>query len=78
LQLLTSLLRVTLQPGAGRLWCAPAVPGRYLPLQVAGLRIGSSRLTIDVHDDDWHLTGLEDTGIDLIRQPRYRNLATQT
>jgi len=42
---------------------------RYLPLQVAGLRIGSSRLTIDVRDDDWHLTGLEEAGIELIRQP---------
>jgi hypothetical protein len=77
LQLLTTLLRVTPQPGAGRLWCAPAIPGRHLPLQVAGLRIGSSRLT-DVHDDDWHLIGLEDTGFELIRQPRYRNPPTQT
>jgi len=77
LQLLTGLLRVTPQPGAARLWCAPAIPGRYLPLQIAGLRIGSSRLTIDVRDDGWHLTGLEDTGFELIRQPRHRNPPTQ-
>jgi glycogen debranching enzyme len=77
LQLLTSLLRVTPQPGAARLWCAPAVPGRYLPLQVAGLRIGSSRLTIDVRDDDWHLSGLEEAGMELIRRPRHRNPPTQ-
>jgi hypothetical protein len=69
--------RVTPKPDAARLWCAPAVPERYLPLQVAGLRIGSSRLTIDVRDDEWHLTGLEETGIELIRQPRYRNSLTQ-
>jgi glycogen debranching enzyme len=78
LQLLTTLLRVTPQPGAARLWCAPAIPGRYLPLQVAGLRIGSSRLTIDVRDDNWHLTGLEGAGLELIRQPRCRNPPTQT
>jgi len=78
LQLLTTLLRIAPQPGTARLRCTPAVPGRYLPLQVAGLRIGSSRLTIDVRDDDWHLTGLEDTGIELIRQPRYRNPPTRT
>jgi len=77
LQLLTSLLRITPQPGTARLWCAPAVPGRYLPLRVTGLRIGSSRLTIDVRDDDWHLAGLEEAGMELVRQPRYRNSLTQ-
>jgi glycogen debranching enzyme len=78
LQLLTSLLRVTPQPGAARLWCAPAIPGRYLPLQVAGLRIGNSRLTINVRDDGWHLSGLEDTGFELIRQPSHCNPPTST
>jgi glycogen debranching enzyme len=73
LQLLTTLLRITPQPGAGRLWCAPDVPGRFLPLQVAGLRVGNSRLAIDIHDGDWHLTGLDETGIELIRQPRNRH-----
>ena len=77
LQLLTSLLRVTPQPGTRRLWCAPAIPDRYLPLHAAGLRLARSRLTIDVRDDDWHLTGLEDTGTELIRQPRYRNALTR-
>jgi glycogen debranching enzyme len=77
LQLLTTLLRITPQPSAGRLWCAPAIPARYLPLQVTGLRIGQSHLTIDIHDDGWHLTGLEDTATELIRRPRYRDLGTQ-
>jgi hypothetical protein len=72
LQLLTTLLRITPQPGAGRLWCAPDIPGRFLPLQVAGLRVGNSRLAIDIHDGDWHLTGLDETGMELIRQPRNR------
>jgi glycogen debranching enzyme len=77
LQLLTTLLRMGPQPGAARLRGAPAVPGRYLPLQVAGLRLASTRLTIDVYHDGWHLTGNEDTGIDSSHQPRSRNPVTQ-
>ena len=73
LQLLSTLLRIAPQPGAARLRCAPAVPGRYLPLQVAGLRLAGSRLTIDVRHDGWHLTGHEDAGTELIRQPRHRD-----
>ena len=71
LQLLSTLLRVTPQPSARRLWCAPAIPGRYLPLQVTGLRAGTSRLTIDIRDKGWRVTGLDGTGIDLVRQPRH-------
>jgi glycogen debranching enzyme len=71
LQLLTTLLRVTPQPRAGRLWCSPAVPGRYLPLHLAGLRLGTARLAIDIGDDGWQLTGLDGTGTALVRQPRH-------
>jgi glycogen debranching enzyme len=71
LQLLSTLLRVTPRPSARRLWCAPAVPGRYLPLQVTGLRLGGSRLTLDIQDQGWRVTGLDGTGIGLVRQPRY-------
>jgi glycogen debranching enzyme len=61
LQMLATLLRIAPRPGAARLQCAPAVPARYLPLQVAGLRLASSRVTIDVHQGGWHLTRSEDT-----------------
>jgi len=71
LQLLGTLLRITPQPGAGRLWCAPAIPSRYLPLQVSGLQIGNSRLTMDITGEGWDVTGLDDTAVDLIRQPGY-------
>jgi hypothetical protein len=54
-----------------RLWCAPAIPGRYLPLQMTGLRVGTSRLTIDVTGESWDVTGLDGTGIDLIPRPRH-------
>ncbi len=69
LQLLSTLLRVTPQSRGRLLWYAPVIPGRYLPLQVTGLRIGASRLTIDVTGDDCHVTGLDGTGVGLIRQP---------
>jgi glycogen debranching enzyme len=72
LQMLATLLRIAPRPGAASLRCAPAVPARYLPLQVAGLRLASSRVTIDVHQGGWHLTRSEDTGTNFIRQPRHR------
>jgi glycogen debranching enzyme len=78
LQLLTTLLRITPQAGTHRLLCAPAIPGRYLPFHAAGLRLRNSRLTMDVRDDSWHLSGLEDTGMELIRQPRHHDPPTQT
>jgi len=77
LQLLHALLRLTPQPSTGRLWCAPEIPGRYLPLQVAGLRLGRSHLTIDVQDSGWDLTGLDGTGIELVRGPPPRNAPPQ-
>jgi hypothetical protein len=64
------MLRITPQPSAGRIWCAPAIPGPYLPLRVTGLRLGQAHLTIDIHGDDWDLTGLDGTGIELVREPR--------
>jgi glycogen debranching enzyme len=70
LQLLTTLLRITPQPHAGRLWCAPAMPVHYLPLRITGLRLRQSHLTIDIRDDGWDLTGLDCTGIELVREPR--------
>jgi glycogen debranching enzyme len=71
LHLLRTLLRVTPKPDGHQLWCAPAIPRRYLPFQVSGLRMGPSRLTIDIQDESWHVTGLDGTGIDLIRRPRH-------
>ena len=69
LQLLHTLLRLTPELPAGRLWCAPAIPERYLPLHLRNLRLGNSRLAIDVQDDRWELTGLDGTGTELIRTP---------
>jgi glycogen debranching enzyme len=69
LQLLHSLLRFTPELSAGRVWCAPAVPERYLPLHLRNLRLGKSRLILDVQDYGWELAGLDGAGIELIRAP---------
>ena len=70
LQLLHSLLRFTPELPAGRAWCAPAIPERYLPLHLRNLRLGTSRMAIDVQDDGWDLSGLDGAGVELIRAPR--------
>jgi hypothetical protein len=46
------------------------MPGNYLPLRVTGLRLGQAHLAIDIRGDGWDLTGLDGTGIELVREPR--------
>jgi len=64
-----SLLRLAPDLATGRAWCAPTIPRRYLPVQVSNLRLGQSRLAMDIRDDGWELTGLDGAGITLIRTP---------
>ncbi|MFQ6394086.1 glycogen debranching N-terminal domain-containing protein [Nocardia sp. KC 131] len=58
---LRSMLR--LEPGSGgssgtgSTSVAPAVPDRYLPLRVSGVRVGSDVLTVTVDEDGWQLRG---------------------
>jgi glycogen debranching enzyme len=70
LLLLHSLLRFTPDMGNGRLYCAPAVADRYLPLRVSGLRVGKSRLAIDIGHGSFEITGIEPVTIDVIPTPR--------
>ena len=70
LELLRGLLRLDPQLPDHRLWCAPAIPDRYLPLHLDNLRLGDMELTIHVHSDGWELDGLAGSGIDLVRSPR--------
>ncbi|MFX0574886.1 glycogen debranching N-terminal domain-containing protein [Nocardia nepalensis] len=51
-----SMLR--LEPGSGSASVAPAVPDRYLPLRVSGVRVGSDVLTVTVDNEGWQLSGL--------------------
>jgi hypothetical protein len=46
------------------------VPDRYLPLRVSGLRVGKSRLAIDVAHGGFEITGIEPVTIDVIPTPR--------
>jgi hypothetical protein len=64
------LLRFDPQLPDHRVWCAPVVPDRYLPLHVSNLRLGDLELTIHVRQDGWDLAGLTGRGIDLLRSAR--------
>ncbi|MEJ7771683.1 MAG: glycogen debranching N-terminal domain-containing protein, partial [Geodermatophilaceae bacterium] len=68
--LLRSLLRLDPQVPDRQLWCSPTFPPRYLPLHLDGLRVGHSEITVDVRDRDWQLSGLDGSGLDLLRTPR--------
>jgi glycogen debranching enzyme len=71
LLLLRSMLRFDPDVGAGRLWCAPAVRDRFVPLRVGGIRVGSQNATIEVRADSWEIGGLDrSSGIELIRAAR--------
>jgi glycogen debranching enzyme len=70
LQLLHTLLRLTPELPGRRVWCAPAIPDRFLPISLRNLRLEAARLTIDVRNDGWELTGLNGTDIELIQLPR--------
>jgi len=70
LLLLHSLLRFAPDVDNSRLWCAPEVPDRYLPLRVSGLRVGKSRLAVDVSPGGFEITGIEPVTIEVVPTPR--------
>ncbi len=67
--LLRTLLRFDPSVPEGRVWCAPAVPARMLPLRVESLRMVGSLVSVDVSRRSWRVDGLP-PGVDLIRRPR--------
>jgi glycogen debranching enzyme len=67
--LLRTLLRFDPAVPAGRVWCAPEVPERLLPLRVEGLHIGAGSLAVNVSRGDWRIDGLP-PGLKLIRHAR--------
>jgi glycogen debranching enzyme len=66
LLLVHSLLRFTPEMPDSKLWCAPVVPDRYLPMRVGGLRLAKSRAAVDLWPAGWEITGLEETAIEVI------------
>jgi glycogen debranching enzyme len=67
--LLRTLLRFDPAVPAGKVWCAPEVPERLLPLHVEGLHIGTGSLAVNVSTGDWRIDGLP-PGLKLIRHAR--------
>ena len=67
--LLRTLLRFDPAVPAGKVWCAPQVPERLLPLRVEALHIGDHRVSVDVSRAGWRIDGLPPS-MRLIRRPR--------
>jgi glycogen debranching enzyme len=67
--LLRTLLRFDPAVPSGKVWCAPEVPERLLPLQVAGLHVGGAAVSVDVSRGGWRVDGLP-PGLKLVRHAR--------
>jgi glycogen debranching enzyme len=67
--LLRTLLRFDPAVPSGRLWCAPVLPARLLPLRVEGLHLAGATVAVDVSRRGWRVEGLP-AGLELIRRPR--------
>ena len=64
--MLRSLLR--LDPESGGVWCAPAMPARFLPLRIADVEVQGRALTVDLEADRWDVVG--QGGLAISRTPR--------
>jgi hypothetical protein len=67
--LLRTLLRLDPAVPSGRVWCAPVVPARLLPLRVGALHVAGGTVSVDVSRRGWRVDGLP-PGLELIRRPR--------
>jgi glycogen debranching enzyme len=68
LLLLRALLGFDPLVPAGRVWCAPAVPDRYLPMRVEHLQLAGARMSCEISRDGWRLEGLP-PGLQLRPEP---------
>jgi glycogen debranching enzyme len=66
LLLVHTLLRFVPEMPTGQLWCAPALPERYLPMRVGGLGLAKSRVAVDVWNAGWEITGLDELNVEVI------------
>jgi hypothetical protein len=67
--LLRTLLRFDPAVPSGKVWCAPEIPERLLPLQVEALHIADGTVSVEIARGGWHVSGLP-AGLKLIRHPR--------
>ena len=69
LLLLRTLLRFDPAVPSGKVWCAPEIPERLLPLQVEALHIADGTVSVEIARGGWHVNGLP-AGLKLIRHAR--------
>jgi glycogen debranching enzyme len=67
--LLRTLLRFDPSVPAGKLWCDPAVPARFLPLHIESLHVAGATVSVDVSEDGWSMDGLGEI-LTLVRSGR--------
>jgi glycogen debranching enzyme len=67
--LLRTLLRFDPSVPAGKLWCDPAIPARFLPLHIESLHVAGARVSVTVREDGWSLDGLGEI-LTLVRSGR--------
>jgi glycogen debranching enzyme len=67
--LLRTLLRFDPSVPAGKLWCDPAVPARFLPLHIESLHVAGARVSLDVSEETWSMDGLGEI-LELVRSGR--------
>jgi len=67
--LLRTLLRFDPAVPSGKVWCAPKIPERLLPLRVDALHIADGTASVEVARGGWRVDGLP-AGLKLIRHAR--------
>jgi glycogen debranching enzyme len=67
--LLRTLLRFDPSVPAGKLWCDPAIPARFLPLRIDSMNVAGARVSVDVGQDGWSFDGLGEA-LTLVRSGR--------
>src|SRR5580693_6540573 len=67
--LLRTLLRFDPAVPSGKVWCAPEIPERLLPLEVEALHIADGTVSVEIARGGWHVNGLP-AGLKLIRHAR--------
>jgi glycogen debranching enzyme len=60
LYLLRTLLRFDPWVPFGKVWCDPAVPTNLLPLRIDRLHVAGAKVSIEVTEDGWRVSGLPD------------------
>ncbi|HVA08758.1 MAG TPA: glycogen debranching N-terminal domain-containing protein [Acidimicrobiales bacterium] len=75
LYLLRTLLRFDPWVPFGKVWCDPAVPEEFLPLRIDRIDLAGNKVSIDITNDGWHVTGLPEG---MVLEPTARHPITAT